>query len=110
MAKSQFKILEKPTVLCAPDAKELKLKNFPPVYPFAWLCFPARVSTMKIKDKVTLEVGGALFTTTKKSLSVFPSSRLAQLDENDDSFDPSTGRFFFDRNPELFNWVLDSYR
>ena len=65
---------------------------------------------MKIKDKITLEIGGTLFTTTKRSLSRFSGSRLSQLDENDESFDPSTGHYFFDRNPELFNWILDAYR
>ena len=65
---------------------------------------------MKIRDKITLEIGGTLFTTTKRSLSRFSGSRLSQLDENDESFDPSTGHYFFDRNPELFNWILDAYR
>ena len=65
---------------------------------------------MKIRDKITLEIGGTLFTTTKRSLSRFSGSRLSQLDENDESFDPSTGHYFFDRNPELLNWILDAYR
>ncbi len=62
------------------------------------------------KNKVTLEVGGKLFTTTKESLSRLPLSRLAQLDIEDPSYDPLTGHYFFDHNPELFNWILDAYR
>ena len=65
---------------------------------------------MKLKDKITLEIGGRIFTTTRQSLSRFARSRLSHLDENDESFDPSTGHYFFDRNPELFNWILDAYR
>ncbi len=63
-----------------------------------------------MKGKVTLEVGGTLFTTTKDSLENIPGTRLSVLDEKDESYDPISGHYFFDRNPELFNWVLDSYR
>ena len=67
-------------------------------------------AAMNLKGKITIEVGGTLFRTTKKTLSRIKKSRLSNLDENDESYDPITGYYFFDRNPQLFNWILDAYR
>ncbi len=64
----------------------------------------------EFQDKVTLEVGGKLFKTTQQSLSNIPGTRLSELVEKDSCYDAITGHYFFDHNPELFNWILDAYR
>lgn len=62
------------------------------------------------QEKIMLEVGGKLFKTTKRSLRNLPGTRLSELGEKDSSYDAITGHYFFDHNPELFNWILDAYR
>ena len=68
------------------------------------------VKNMEGSEKVTLNVGGKLFTTTRGTLSRLPHTVLSQLHENDASYDKTTGHYFFDHNPELFNWILDAHR
>lgn len=62
------------------------------------------------QDLVTLNVGGERFVTSRSTLTRFPDSRLSDISEGDLNFNPSTREWFFDRNPVLFNFILDYYR
>ena len=61
-------------------------------------------------DVIRLDVGGTLFVTTSKTLASVPDTRLSALSKSSAEFSKETNSYFFDRNPELFNWVLDYYR
>ena len=61
-------------------------------------------------DKIRLDVGGRLFVTTAKTLSNVPDTRLSALTNTSAEYNKETNTYFFDRSPELFNWVLDFYR
>lgn len=58
-----------------------------------------------MSDRIELNVGGRLFTTTKRTLSKYPKTLLAEIVSGDQS-EPH----FFDRNGEYFPFVLDFYR
>ena len=60
--------------------------------------------------RVILNIGGTLFLTTWSSLKKIPGTLLSQLSEDHDSYDPENGEYYFDRNPDLFNFILDAYR
>ena len=63
---------------------------------------------------VALNVGGTLFTTTKDTLAAVPDSLLGRMFDDDSNFGsiPSdeNGAVFFDRDPEIFRWILDFLR
>ncbi|KAJ8312632.1 hypothetical protein KUTeg_010005 [Tegillarca granosa] len=61
-------------------------------------------------DTVTLNIGGTIFETSRKTLEVFPETKLANLKTNDSAYNKNKDYYFFDRNPELFNNILDFYR
>ena len=61
-------------------------------------------------ERINLNIGGQKFTTTSLTLSRIPDSRLAKLDTNDPSFDAQFEEYYFDRNPNLVNYILDGYR
>lgn len=60
--------------------------------------------------KIKLDVGGTLFVTTEKTLASIPDTRLSALSTSSVEYNKETNSYFFDRSPELFNWVLDYYR
>lgn len=60
---------------------------------------------------VTLNVGGAKFTTFASTLQRFPESRLAHmLDGGDRDFRVVNGQYFVDRDGSLFSYILDYLR
>ena len=61
-------------------------------------------------ELITLNVGGARFVTTKQTLERISNSRLSNLLKSDTNYNPVTQEWFFDRNPALFNFILDFYR
>ena len=61
-------------------------------------------------EKITLDVGGRLFVTTARTLSNVPDTRLSGLSISSAEYSKESNTYFFDRNPELFSWVLDLYR
>ena len=80
-----------------------------------------RTTSSFTKDgPVTLDVGGEIFTTTKKVLAKYPNTRLGKLMratslekilELCDEFTPAERpEYFFDRNPDNFPSILDMYR
>ena len=62
------------------------------------------------QGRVKFNIGGKLFITTNKTLSRIPGSLLAELQQDDPSYDPEMKEYYFDRNHILFNAVLDTYR
>ena len=63
-----------------------------------------------IGELMTLNVGGARFVTTRHTLERVSGTRLSNLHRTDPNYNPTTGEWFFDRNPALFNYILDFYR
>ena len=63
-----------------------------------------------IGELMTLNVGGARFVTTRNTLERVTGTRLSNLHRTDPNYNPTTGEWFFDRNPALFNYILDFYR
>ena len=61
-------------------------------------------------ENVTLNVGGKVFVVLKSTLNRYPDSRLAKLNEQSDSFCAEIGGHFFDRNPVVFESILETYR
>ena len=61
-------------------------------------------------DIVRLNVGGKLFVTSRSNLERIPDTRLSQLSEDDVNYNRDERYWFYDRNPELFNCILDFYR
>ena len=60
--------------------------------------------------RCTINVGGTIFVTLKSSLRIYPHTLLGSIAESDPSYDPSKKEYFFDRNPFIFNFILDLYR
>jgi hypothetical protein len=60
-------------------------------------------------DIVHLNIGGSTFQTTFQTLAKIPDTKLSGL-KQDISCKESPASFFFDRNPDVFNSILDLYR
>ncbi|XP_074641432.1 shaker-related potassium channel tsha2-like [Tubulanus polymorphus] len=57
-----------------------------------------------------LDVGGRRFKTWQSTLQRIPNTRLAMLNHESKYYNRETGEYFFDRNPDIFENVLDFYR
>lgn len=57
-----------------------------------------------------LNIGGTSFKCFTETLVAFPESKLANLDKQEDAYDMEQNEYFFDRNPILFAYILDSIR
>nr|XP_060611977.1 potassium voltage-gated channel subfamily C member 1-like [Anolis sagrei ordinatus] len=66
------------------------------------------------QEKVTLNIGGIRYQTYLSTLQAFPGTKLGQLTEpqafSSLDYDPNRKEFFFDRNADLFDEVLNYYR
>lgn len=64
--------------------------------------------------RVVINVGGVRFETFASTLLTFPGTKLSTLAELSPSetgnYDPQRNEFFFDRNPEVFGYILEYYR
>lgn len=69
-----------------------------------------RKSLIDDNEHVTLNIGGTLFHTRKATLRNVPGTKLSNLDEKSPNYDTVREEYFFDRNPHLFNFILDFYR
>ncbi|KAK3606511.1 hypothetical protein CHS0354_041464 [Potamilus streckersoni] len=69
-----------------------------------------RIPKLDDSDIIILNIGGQRFETTKGTLRNHPNSKLARLNKRSEEYDFIKGEFFFDRNPVLFEWILDYYR
>ncbi|OWF39581.1 potassium voltage-gated channel protein Shaw-like [Mizuhopecten yessoensis] len=61
------------------------------------------------KDKVKFNLRGVLFETKRCTLCSFPNTLLASLDSNSEYWDEGRGEYFFERDPGVFNSVLNFY-
>ena len=59
---------------------------------------------------VTFDIGGQIFRTKQSTLSQLPGTILSNLTPDHPAYQPDTGHYFFDRNPHIFNFILDAYR
>lgn len=63
--------------------------------------------------RMVINVGGHRHETWLGTLEMIPGNRLAtlaELGEEDESFDVATNEFFFDRNPRAFGVIMQYYR
>ncbi|CAG2194682.1 KCNC1 [Mytilus edulis] len=61
-------------------------------------------------EKVIINVGGQTFVTKRSTLQRYPDTKLANISETCEHFDITTEVYYFDRNPLIFQSVLDYYR
>ena len=61
-------------------------------------------------ELITLNVGGARFVTMRATLERVPETRLSNLSRTDPNFNIATNEWYFDRNPAMFNYILDFFR
>ncbi|XP_052075038.1 potassium voltage-gated channel protein egl-36-like [Mytilus californianus] len=61
-------------------------------------------------EKVIINVGGQTFVTKRSTLQRYPDTKLANISETCEHFDKTTEVYYFDRNPVIFQSVLDYYR
>ena len=59
---------------------------------------------------ISLNVGGVHFRTQRDTAANVPGSLLSELDEKSPFFHAASGQYWFDRNPNLFQHILDLYR
>lgn len=65
------------------------------------------------KDVAILNVGGVEHKTRWDTLEKLPGTRLAilaKLREGDESYNHEDKEYYFDRNPQAFQCILDYYR
>lgn len=61
-------------------------------------------------DLIKINVGGSKFYAEKSSLVKYPATKLGNLDFGSRNYVSEKGYFFFNRNPEAFQMILDYYR
>ena len=59
---------------------------------------------------IRINICGTIFECHSKTLKRFKESKLAQLHVQTTHYDPIRNEFFFDRNPLMFNGILDGCR
>lgn len=59
---------------------------------------------------IDIYVGGVKFSIEKATILKYPDTRLGQLNGTSEEFVAEKGYFFFNRNPEMFQMILDFYR
>ncbi|KAI0207757.1 hypothetical protein LSAT2_007580 [Lamellibrachia satsuma] len=62
------------------------------------------------EDKITLNVGGVAHETLLSTLAKKPGTRLSELAKEHARGDEVTNEYYFNRNPRVFNTVIDYYR
>ena len=66
-----------------------------------------------LSNRIIINVGGVKYETFKSTLRSIPDTRLSWITEaqgHNPDYDPSSGEFFFDRHPGIFNMILNYYR
>jgi hypothetical protein len=61
-------------------------------------------------DNITIFVGSVQFKTTRSLLKAIDGTLLSDLDETCNQYDKEENVYNFDRDPELFRHILNSYR
>ncbi|XP_061179670.1 potassium voltage-gated channel protein Shaw-like [Saccostrea echinata] len=72
------------------------------------------VTSKKYRDvdwhRIIINVGGTKFSVYNGTIRTVPGTRLANLSVKSEEYDRMNNEYFFDRNPELFPYILDFYR
>lgn len=69
------------------------------------------LGTSETKDeKIRLNIGGVRYETYLKTLRKVANTRLSDLSTVDVNYDPVNNEYFFDRSPQLFDYILNFYR
>lgn len=63
----------------------------------------------RVDTRIKINVSGQRFETWKNTLEKFPDSLLGS-DEREYFYDQTTDEYFFDRDPDLFRYILTYYR
>ena len=63
-----------------------------------------------VEEWLSINVGGSMFLTKRSTLQQHPNSLLAELNEDCPFYHPPSGQYLFDRNPDIFQYILDYYR
>ena len=71
---------------------------------------PKRPKPVASVQWVTLNVSGVVFRTQKDTLKKAPGSLLYDLTETSPYYHAETKQYWFDRNPHIFQYILDFYR
>ena len=75
------------------------------------MCLQHRfISILNMIDKVKINIGGQLFITKLNTIQRFPGTKLSNITETCDHFDKTSEEYYFDRNPLIFQSILDYYR
>jgi hypothetical protein len=61
-------------------------------------------------ERIQFNVRGTTFITYRRTLDRFPNTRLASLSIDADNFIQEENSYFFDRDPDIFNVVLNYYQ
>ena len=61
-------------------------------------------------ERIKFNVGGKTFECFTGTLKRFPGSKLSELDGDSNAFDAENGEYFFDRNPVMFEAILEACR
>ena len=61
-------------------------------------------------DRIKFNVGGKVFECFSSTLKRYPNSKLANLDKSSEDYFSELGEYFFDRNPIIFEAVLEACR
>lgn len=59
---------------------------------------------------IIINVGGTKFETHMNTLHSIPGTLLSRSSKESEYYNKERGEYFFDRNPEYFNCILDLYR
>lgn len=68
------------------------------------------VACLATSDIVSIEVGGQMFRIRRACLASLPGTRLSELTPESPEYQRDTGVYFFDRNPFIFQFLLDAFR
>lgn len=60
-------------------------------------------------EKLIINISGRRFETWRNTLEKFPETLLGS-NEKDFFYDEETSEYFFDRDPDLFRYILTFYR
>lgn len=63
-----------------------------------------------VDERVCLNVGGQHFETYRYVLKKIPATRLSRLTVAAANYDDERREYFFDRNPDAFEYILNYYR
>ena len=63
-----------------------------------------------MRNTVTINIAGRKFVTFSSTLDKIANTKLSNISPADPAYDIHNGEYFFDRNPELFPYILDCYQ